>query len=79
MKAVTYDEFRANDAATLESVVEDREEAVITRPGHEPVVLVALSEYEALLETARLLRGPGNAYRSPQAESRNPTGEQEGA
>ncbi|WP_017538431.1 type II toxin-antitoxin system Phd/YefM family antitoxin [Nocardiopsis halophila] len=63
MKTMTYSESRANYAATLDSVVEDREEVVVTRVGHEPVVLVALSEYETLKETAYLLRSPENARR----------------
>ncbi|MDA2815203.1 type II toxin-antitoxin system prevent-host-death family antitoxin [Nocardiopsis sp. RSe5-2] len=63
MKTMSYSESRANYAATLDSVVEDREEVVITRAGHEPVVMVALSEYETLKETAYLLRSPENARR----------------
>jgi antitoxin YefM len=34
---------------------------VITRAGHEPVVIVALDDYESLKETAYLLRSPENA------------------
>ncbi|WP_304453403.1 type II toxin-antitoxin system prevent-host-death family antitoxin [Nocardiopsis sp. YSL2] len=60
---MTYSESRANYAATLDSVVEDREEVVITRAGHEPVVIVSLAEYESLRETAFLLRSPENARR----------------
>lgn len=63
MKTMSYSESRANYAATLDSVVEDREEVVITRAGHEPVVMVALSEYETLKEAAYLLRSPENARR----------------
>ncbi|MCY9787045.1 type II toxin-antitoxin system prevent-host-death family antitoxin [Nocardiopsis sp. EMB25] len=63
MKTMTYSESRANYAATLDSVVDDREEVVITRAGREPVVMVALSEYETLRETAYLLRSPENARR----------------
>ena len=63
MKTITYSESRANYAATLDSVVEDREEVVITRAGREPVVMVALSEYETLREAAYLLRSPENARR----------------
>ncbi|OLT25593.1 prevent-host-death protein [Nocardiopsis sp. CNR-923] len=63
MKTMTYSESRANYAATLDSVIDDREEVVITRAGREPVVLVALSEYETLKETAHLLRSPENARR----------------
>ncbi|MDA8369680.1 MAG: type II toxin-antitoxin system prevent-host-death family antitoxin [Nocardiopsaceae bacterium] len=63
MKTITYSESRANYAATLDSVIEDREEVVVTRAGREPVVMVALSEYETLKETAYLLRSPENARR----------------
>ncbi|ADH70837.1 MULTISPECIES: type II toxin-antitoxin system Phd/YefM family antitoxin [Nocardiopsis] len=63
MKTMSYSESRENYAATLDSVVNDREEVVITRVGHESVVMMALSEYESLRETAYLLRSPENARR----------------
>lgn len=47
----------------LDRVVNDREEVVITRAGHEPVVIVSLEEYESLRETAYLMRSPANARR----------------
>ncbi|GHC76317.1 antitoxin YefM [Nocardiopsis terrae] len=62
-KTITYSESRANYAATMDAVVNDREEVIITRAGHEPVVMMALSEYESLRETAYLLRSPENARR----------------
>ena len=61
MKTMTYSESRANYAETLDVVADDREEVVITRARHEPVVIVALSEYESLKESAYLLRSPENA------------------
>src|SRR5579859_531653 len=63
MKTMTYSESRAHYAQTLDAVVDDREEVVITRAGHEPVVIVALADYESLKETAYLLRSPENARR----------------
>lgn len=63
MKTMTYSESRARFAATLNSVVDDREEVVVTRAGREPVVIVALSDYQALQESAYLLRSPENASR----------------
>lgn len=63
MRTMTYSESRANYAKTLNAVVDDREEVVITRAGHEPVVIVALEDYESLKETAYLLRIPENARR----------------
>ncbi|MER6191519.1 type II toxin-antitoxin system Phd/YefM family antitoxin [Streptomyces cyaneofuscatus] len=63
MRTMTYTESRAKYAETLSAVVDDREEVVVTRAGHEPVVIVALDEYESLKETAYQLRSPQNACR----------------
>ncbi|MDK8346748.1 type II toxin-antitoxin system prevent-host-death family antitoxin [Brevibacterium sp. UMB1308A] len=63
MKAMSYTESRANFAKVLDAVVNDRVETIITRSGHEPVVIVSLTEYESLRETAHLLGTPANARR----------------
>ncbi|EWC60013.1 YefM protein (antitoxin to YoeB) [Actinokineospora spheciospongiae] len=63
VKTMSYSESRAKYAETLDSVVNDREEVVITRAGHEPVVIVSLDDYQSLKETAYLLRSPENARR----------------
>lgn len=63
MKTMTYTESRARYAEVLDAVVNDREEVVITRSGHEPAVIVSLDDYESLKETAYLLRSPANARR----------------
>ena len=63
MKTMTYSESRANYAETLNSVTDDREEVIVTRAGHDPVVIVALDDYQSLRETAYLLRSPANARR----------------
>ncbi|MDU0478925.1 type II toxin-antitoxin system prevent-host-death family antitoxin [Staphylococcus chromogenes] len=63
MKTMSYTESRANYAQVLDDVINDREETIITRAGHEPVVIVSLAEYESLRETAYLLRSPANARR----------------
>ena len=39
------------------------EPVVITRAGHEPVVIVSKRDYDSLMETAYLLRNPANARR----------------
>jgi antitoxin YefM len=54
-------ELRGNLAAALDSVENDAEELVITRAGHEPLVVVSLAEYASLRETDYLLRSPANA------------------
>jgi antitoxin YefM len=63
MKTMTYSESRAHYAETLNSVIDDREEVIVTRAGRDPVVIVALDDYESLRETAYLLRSPANARR----------------
>lgn len=63
MRTMSYSESRARYAEVLTSVAQDREEVVITRAGHEPVVMVSLEEYESLKESAYLLRSPENARR----------------
>lgn len=63
MRTMTYSESRAKYAETLNAVVDDREEVVITRAGRDPVVIVSLDDYESLKETAYLLKSPENARR----------------
>jgi len=63
VRTMTYSESRTKYAETLSAVVDDREEVIITRAGHDPVVIVALDDYESLKETAYLLRSPENARR----------------
>jgi antitoxin YefM len=63
MKTLSYTESRARYAEVLDSVVNDREEVVVTRAGHDPVVIVSLADFESLRETAYLMRSPSNARR----------------
>jgi antitoxin YefM len=63
MKTISYTESRARYAEVLDGVINDREEVVVTRARHEPVVIVSLEDYESLRETAYLMRSPANARR----------------
>lgn len=63
MKTMSYSDSRAHYAEMLNTVTDDREEVIITRAGHEPVVVVSLDDYESLKETAYLLKSPANARR----------------
>ena len=63
MKSITYTAARENLAATINRVCEDHSAVVITRNRDQSVVMVSLAEYEALQETAYLLRSPANAKR----------------
>jgi len=74
MKTMSYTESRKRYAEVLDSVVNDREEVVITRAGHEPVVIVSLADFESLRETAYLLRSPANARRLLDAMQRLESG-----
>lgn len=77
MKTMSYTESRAHYAEVLDSVVDDREEVVVTRSGHDPVVIVSLDEFESLRETAYLMRSPRNARRLLDAMERLEAGEGE--
>ncbi|MGW3619633.1 type II toxin-antitoxin system Phd/YefM family antitoxin [Micromonospora arida] len=62
MRTVNFTQLRQNLAAEPDSVINDAEEVVVvTRSGHEPVVIVPLAEYEAMRGTEYLLRKPANA------------------
>lgn len=63
MKTMSYTESRARYAEVLDGVINDREEVIITRAGHDPVVIVSLADYESLRETAYLMCSPTNARR----------------
>jgi antitoxin YefM len=63
MRTMSYTESHAKYADVLDAVVNDREEVVITRAGHEPAVIVSLDDFESLKETAYLMRSPVNARR----------------
>lgn len=63
MKTMTYSESRARYAEVMDSVINDREEVVITRVGHDPVVMLSLEDYESLKEAVYLMRSPRNARR----------------
>jgi antitoxin YefM len=67
MKIMSMSESRANYAATLDSVVNDQEEVVITRPGGENVVMLPQREYEAMRETFYLMSSPVNRQRISRA------------
>ena len=63
MSTITYTEARQKLAETMARVCEDHAPVVITKQSDKPVVMMSLEDYEALLETAYLLRSPRNARR----------------
>lgn len=63
MDAITYTSARANLAGTMNRVCENHEPIMITRNSEQAVVMISLEDYNALEETAYLLRNPENARR----------------
>ena len=63
MEAITYTTARQNLAKTMEKVCKDRAPVIITRKASNSVVIMSLEDYEALEETAYLLRSPKNTRR----------------
>lgn len=63
MDTITYTAARANLASTMDRVCNDHETLIITRNGEQSVVMLSLEDYQALEETAYLLRTPANARR----------------
>ena len=63
MDVVTYSGARANLKSVMDRVIEDRTPVVITRQKAEAVVMVSLSDWNAMEETLHLLSNPKNAER----------------
>lgn len=63
MRALTYSTVRQNLAKTIDRVIDDHEPIIVTKKNDRAVVMIALEDYEAMEETAYLLRSPGNADR----------------
>jgi len=63
MNTITYSSARNNLAQTMEKVCDDHNPVIITRKAARPVIMMSLDDYEALEETAYLLRSPKNARR----------------
>jgi antitoxin YefM len=63
MDCISYTAARAKLAKTMDEVCERHEPVIITRSGQAPVVMLSLDDFNALEETAYLLRSPKNARR----------------
>mgnify|MGYP001769442424 FL=1 len=63
MNAVTYSQARQDLAKTMDKVCDDHSPIIITRKSQRSVVMISLEDYQALEETAYLLRSPKNARR----------------
>jgi len=63
MDVTSYSAVRANLASQMRRVCDDHAPLVISRRGEPSVVMLSLEDYNALEETAHLLRSPVNAQR----------------
>lgn len=69
MESISYTTARSNLAKTMEKVCDDHTPVVITRKGEGAVVMISMADYQALEETAYLLRSPKNTRRLIEAIS----------
>jgi antitoxin YefM len=60
---MSYSYTRQNFANVMDRVNDDRAPLLITRQQGKPVVMMSLDDFNALEETAYLLRSPANAQR----------------
>jgi antitoxin YefM len=63
MDAITYSFTRQHFAEVMDRVNEDRAPVLVTRQNGKAVVVMSLDDYNALGETAYLLRSPKNIKR----------------
>lgn len=63
MQSISYTAARSSLAKTMEQVCQDHAPIAITRKGEGAVVMMSMEDYQALEETAYLLRSPKNAKR----------------
>ena len=63
MDAITCTHARSTLAKIMEKVCDNHAPVIITRKNQRSVVLISLEGYQALEETAYLLRSPKNARR----------------
>lgn len=63
MDSISYTSARSNLAKTMEKVCLDHAPIAITRKGEGAVVMISMEDYQALEETAYLLRSPKNMRR----------------
>ncbi|HWS38766.1 MAG TPA: type II toxin-antitoxin system Phd/YefM family antitoxin [Actinoplanes sp.] len=69
MKVISASDLRANLANEFDAIENDAERLVVTRSGHEPLVIMLKSHYDAWRETEYLSRGAsGRELRRRRAE-----------
>ncbi len=61
MSHVSFTEFRANMAKHMDKLEADRDQLIVTRQNHEPMVIMPLKDLEGMEETLYLLGNAANA------------------
>jgi len=63
MEALSYSNFRANLAKKMKEICDNHLGVIVTRKDNQAVVVISLEDYNAMEETAYLLKSPVNAKR----------------
>ena len=63
MESISYTAARSNLAKKMDQVCDDHAPIAITRKGEGAVVMMSMEDFQALEETAYLLRSPKNTRR----------------
>lgn len=63
MKILSYTAARAHLSQTMQKVCDDHAPVIVTRAKADPVVMISLSDFEAMQETNYLMSNPANASR----------------
>ncbi len=63
METISFSKARENLASTFDSVTKNSNPIVITRQNKEPVVVISMSDFKSIEETAYLMQSVKNAKR----------------
>lgn len=64
---VSFTDLRKRLAHFMDRTVDDRAPLLVTRQGHEPVVMMAQADYDSIMETLYLKSNPENARQLDEA------------
>ncbi len=67
MEAISYTSFRKYLAKKMEEICNNHIGLIVTRQNAKSVVVLSLEDYQAMEETAYLVRSPNNAARLAQS------------
>jgi len=67
MEVLNYTEFRKNLAHNLDKVNDDAETVIVSRTKGKNVVIMALEEYNSLMETLHIVKSEANRKRLQEA------------